>query len=161
MKRNVLFIRKLRRRNQAPEKRDLGVTSAKIICFFWENFSYFCFANNQSMANPNGKKGSPLHQEVQGIELIKTKVEFENQSNVETKIETPIFTPKGKKRERVADVAAYTTDEVPPRYLKIIQIGKTDKDGKPVKREQEAIDDIEQHTGLKVVFIDYTNYFEQ
>jgi hypothetical protein len=113
------------------------------------------------MANPNGKKGSPLHQEVQGIELIKTKVEFENQSNVETKIETPIFTPKGKKRERVADVAAYTTDEVPPRYLKIIQIGKTDKDGKPVKREQEAIDDIEQHTGLKVVFIDYTNYFEQ
>ncbi len=43
-------------------------------------------------------------------------------------------------------------------YHKIVQVGKTDKDGNPVKREQEAIEDIETHTGLKVKFVNYDDY---
>jgi hypothetical protein len=114
------------------------------------------------MANPNGKKGSPLHQLVQDIELDKTEKEYNGQSNVEVDKEVPVFTPNSEKKERVADVAAYTINEVPPRYLKIIQIGKTDKNGMPVKREQEAIEDIEKNTTVKVTFIDYENYkFEE
>jgi hypothetical protein len=39
-----------------------------------------------------------------------------------------------------------------------VQIGKADKNGKPVKREQEAIEDIEKHTNLKVKFVNYEDY---
>jgi len=39
--------------------------------------------------------------------------------------------------------------------LRIVQIGKTNKNGEPVKREKEAIKDIEKATGVKVEFYDY------
>ncbi len=110
------------------------------------------------MANPNGKKGSQKHQDVQDAELKKAQEEFENQ-DVEVKKEATVLTPKGKKQTRIADVAAYSwSDDYHMTYHKIVQVGKTDKDGKPVKREQEAIEDIEAHTGLKVKFVNYEDY---
>jgi hypothetical protein len=127
---------------------------------FWGKFSYLCSTNDQSMANPNGKKGSPLHQEVQDMESVKTKAEFKNQPNVIVREETPVSTPEGAKKHRVADVAAYTVDNKGIKFYKIVQIGKTNKDGKPVKREQEAIDDIEKHTDIRVTFIDYQKYLK-
>jgi hypothetical protein len=39
-----------------------------------------------------------------------------------------------------------------------VQVGKVDKEGNPVKREQEAIEDIEAHTNLSVKFLNYENY---
>ncbi len=57
----------------------------------------------------------------------------------------------------MVDVGVYKKKR-PFNFLKIIQVGKTNQDGTPVKREQEAIEDIEEHTDIKVTFIDYENY---
>ena len=110
------------------------------------------------MANTNGKKGSQKHQDVQDTEFEKTKLEFPTEE-VKVDTEVPISTPNGKKKGRVADVAAFSTEK-PLAFFKIVQIGKRDKDGKPVKREQEAIEDIEAHFDVKVNFVDYENYFK-
>ena len=108
------------------------------------------------MANPNGKKGSQKHQDVQDAEYEKMKMEFPSEDvNIDT--EVPISTPNGKKKGRIADVAAFSTEK-PLHFFKIVQVGKTDKDGKPVKREQEAIEDIEAHFDVHVNFVDYNNY---
>ncbi|TAD98190.1 MAG: hypothetical protein EAZ97_11180 [Bacteroidetes bacterium] len=110
------------------------------------------------MASLNGKKGSELHQKVQDAEYEKTKLEFPTEI-VKVDIEVPISTPNGKKKGRVADVAAFSKEK-PLHFFKVVQVGKTDQDGKPVKREQEAIEDIETHFDVKVNFIDYENYFK-
>ncbi len=109
------------------------------------------------MANPNGKKGSQKHQDVQKAEYDKTTSEYDGQPNVKVEMEVSISTPNGKKQSRVADVAAFSKQK-PLAFFKIIQVGKTDKDGKPVKREQEAIEDIEAHFDVHVNFVDYNNY---
>ncbi len=107
------------------------------------------------MKNPNGKKGSEAHQEVQEDEFEKLLAKYDGILNVDVGMEVTIATPKGFKKFRVADVAAYEVLTNWIKYHKIIQVGVTDKDGNPVKREQEAIQDIEQHTGAKVTFVDY------
>ncbi len=108
--------------------------------------------------NPNGKKGSKKHQDVQNAEFEKAKDEFDGK-DVKVETEVPVSTLNGKKKLRIADVAAYSSDEDNNiDYLKIVQVGKTDKSGKPVKREQEAIEDLEKHTHIKVNFVDYDNY---
>ncbi len=107
--------------------------------------------------NPNGKKGSKKHQDVQNAEFEKAKDEFDGQ-DVKIKTEMPISMPNGHKALRIADVAAFSSDEDNNiDYLKIVQVGKTDKNGKPVKREQEAIEDLEKHTHIKVNFVGYDN----
>lgn len=84
--------------------------------------------------NPNGKKGSKKHQDVQDAEKKKVEAEYSEQINIAVETEIPVSTPNGKKKHRVADVAAFSNDD-PFRFFKIVQIGKTDKDGNPVKRE--------------------------
>lgn len=84
--------------------------------------------------------------------------EFKNNPDIEVGKEVPVFTPNSKThKQRIIDVAAYGIN-LPTRYVKAVQVGKTNKDGTPVKREQEAIEDIETHTGIQVVFVDYENY---
>jgi len=109
------------------------------------------------MANKNGKKGSEKHQDVQNKELEKAKKEYKGKK-VKTEVVVP--TPNGLRENRVADVGVYSwiRNMFHMKFHKIIQIGKTNKDGTPVKREQKAIEDIEAHTGIKVTFIDYENY---
>lgn len=110
------------------------------------------------MSNPNGKKGSQKHQDVQKKEFEKAQQEFKTQSEtVKVDKEVSVSTPNGKKKSRVADVAVFSKKS-PLKFLKIIQIGKTDKNGKPVVREQEAIEDIESHYDINVDFIDYKKY---
>ncbi len=109
------------------------------------------------MANPNGKKGSQKHQEVQDAEYEKTQAEYSECKDVKVKKEIPISTPNGKKTSRVADIAAFSREK-PLEFFKVIQIGKVDKHGNPVKREQEAIEDIEAHTNIKVKFVNYEDY---
>jgi len=109
------------------------------------------------MANPNGKKGSQQHQDVQNAEKKKLSKEYSEQTDVVIEIEIPVSTPNGKKKHRVADVAAFSNND-PFKFFKIVQIGKVDKNGKPIKREQEAIEDIEKHTNLKVKFVNYEKY---
>ena len=107
--------------------------------------------------NPNGKKGSQKHQDVQNTEFDKTKDEYSDRPEVKIQKEIPISTPNGKKTSRIADIAAFSTEK-PLEFFKVVQIGKIGKDGKPVKREQEAIEDIEAHTNLKVKFVNYDDY---
>jgi hypothetical protein len=108
------------------------------------------------MANPNGKRGSQKHQDVQKAEYEKLSQEYDASKTIEVAIEVTVSTPNGKKNHRIADVAAYSKGQAFAFY-DIVQIGKTDKNGNPVKREQEAIEDIEAHTNLKVKFVDYEN----
>lgn len=65
------------------------------------------------------------------------------------------------KKTRIVDVGALlikrVKDVITLKWLKIAQIGKTDKNGNPVKREQEAIEEIEAASGIKVQFYDYKN----
>lgn len=111
------------------------------------------------MANLNGKKGSKKHQDVQESEFQKTIEEYKEVSEILVKTEVPVQTFNGKKMLRVVDVAAYSTNnENHVDYHKIVQVGKTDKNGEPVKREKEAIEDIEKHAHIKVTFVDYENY---
>ncbi|GEM_PF-1218875 len=111
------------------------------------------------MANKNGKKGSEKHQEAQKAEFHKTEKEYEGNKEIIVKTEVTVQTPNGVKDIRVADVGAFSwlKNTFRMKFHKIIQIGRTNKDGTPVKREQEAIEDIEQHTGIQVTFVDYEN----
>ncbi len=95
---------------------------------------------------------------MQNAEFEKTKDEFDGQ-NVKVETEVPVSTLNGRKKLRIADVAAYSSDEDNNiDNLKIVQVGKTNKYGSPIKREQEAIEDLEKHTHTKVKFVDYDNY---
>ncbi len=109
------------------------------------------------MANPNGKKGSQKHQDVQDAEFVKTQAEYNNSTDIKVQKEIPISTPNGKKTSRVADIAAFSKEK-PLEFFTVIQVGKVGTDGKPVKREQEAIEDIEAHTNVKVKFVNYEDY---
>lgn len=110
--------------------------------------------------NPNGKKGSKAHDDAKNLLLTQLKEEFKDHANVQVKDEVPIAT-YGKKNIRIADIAAFIVDRIgnliAVTWSKIIQVGRTNAQGKPVKREQEAIDDIEKATGVKVEFYDYKN----
>jgi len=107
------------------------------------------------MANPNGKKGSDAHQEVQEEEFYKLLLEYDDFPNIDVEMEVAIATPKGIKKFRLADAVAYEVMANWIKYHKIIQVGKTDKNGEPIKREKEVIKDFEQHTGTKVTFVGY------
>jgi hypothetical protein len=110
--------------------------------------------------NPNGKKGGKEHKDA--IDLIFNEVKEENKDNKDVQVhkEKPIAT-YGKKDIRIADVASFILGTIGNvlqiTWLRIIQVGRTNSSGKPVKREQEAIKDIEKATGIKVEFYDYKN----
>lgn len=112
------------------------------------------------MANTNGRKGSDKYQKVQNAEFRKTLKEYARRKEIAVKTEVSVQTPNGEKDIRIADVGAFSwmPKTFRMKFHKIIQVGKTNKDGTPVKREQKAIEDIEKHTGIKVVFVDYENY---
>jgi len=112
------------------------------------------------MANRNGRKGSKQHQEVQDAEFEKMDLEYGEKDEIMVKKEARIPTPTSEVEERIADVVAYSwlKRTFRMKFHKIVQVGKTNKDGTPVAREQKAIEDIEKHTGIKVIFVDYENY---
>ena len=113
--------------------------------------------------NPDGKKGGQKHRNLQISVLADLKKEIKQESypndRLMIKKEVSIDIYDGKKTSRVADVAAYLYKSFQNTFtvvwLRIVQIGKTDKEGNPVARELEAIKDMEQETGIKVEFYDY------
>jgi hypothetical protein len=82
--------------------------------------------NKKKVPNPNGRKGGELHQK-------KTKEIKDGKS-------------------RFADIVAINSDG---DIEEIYQVGKQNKNGKPVKRERDAMDDIEKMSGMKVIFRPY------
>ncbi len=99
------------------------------------------------MRNPFGKKGGLKHQ--QKVGEVADELIGENLSPV---LELLIPTPNGRKKKRFAEVAGFDKAQ---NLTKIVQVGKLNKSNKPVKREVEAIEDIEKETGIDVTFISY------
>ena len=96
----------------------------------------------KKIPNPFGKKGKKDHQDK--IKDISDEIDA-GEFNVNT--ETGINLTNGKKR--FADVTASNDDG---KLEEIHQVGRTNKNGTPVKRERDAIADIEEATSKKVTF---------
>jgi RHS repeat-associated protein len=97
--------------------------------------------------NPDGKKGGEKHQETNQKEANRMKEEGKNvQSEVYVK------TPNGKKTGRFIDQVG-TNPKTGEKEM--IQVGKQNKNGTPVKRERDAMDDIQKETGQRPKFVPY------
>ncbi len=112
------------------------------------------------MANSNGKKGSEEHANMvkELMEQIHETVDQETGKTIIAKTEYPIATPKGTKKERFLDVAGVIDSAENPfseDLVYLAQVVRTDKNGEPVAREKEAIEDIENVTQKHVNFYDY------
>jgi len=100
--------------------------------------------------NPYGKKGCPGHQE----KIRKIGAQIREKGFVAF-FERAFKIVDGKKKTRYADVVAFTTDN---KLIEIHQVGKTLKDGSPVKRERDAIEDIEEHSNNKNIKVKFHSY---
>ncbi len=106
--------------------------------------------NLKKIPNPFGKKGKPAHQE----KVKEAEKDLKKEGYTKTETEVMVPTPKGEKSKRFVDVKG-TNPET--GESKMVQVGKTNKDGTPVKRERTAKADIEEATGEKVEFKSYNN----
>lgn len=105
-------------------------------------------AGDKSVPNPNGRRGGPAHQE-KVAEVIR---DIEGRG-LKAETEFHVNSPGGYKADRFADVAA--VDPKTGEVLELHQVGKQNKNGSPVKREREAMADIESATGIKPKFHPY------
>jgi len=103
---------------------------------------------NKKVPNPWGKKGSPEHQNA--VTAIENEI-FANDMLPITEYE--VLTPAGKKTKRFVDVAAIDRQSL--ELIELYQTGLTNKNGEPIKRERDAIEDIENAKGIKVIFRPY------
>jgi RHS repeat-associated protein len=104
-------------------------------------------ASSKNPPNPNGKNGGKLHQEVNKKEADRMKREGK-----EVEKEVMVKTPDGKKSKRFID---QTGTDPKTGEKEMVQVGKQNKNGTPVKRERDAMDDIEKATGQRPKFVPY------
>ncbi len=100
----------------------------------------------KNVPNPNGKKGGKKHQaKINEIEddIEKKKLDAARESFFKNK--------NGK--SRFADIVA--TNKKTGEIEEIHQVGKQNKNGTPIKRERDAIEDIEKLSKMKVIFHPY------
>ncbi len=99
----------------------------------------------KKIPNPNGKKGGEKHQK--GIREVAKNIEDKDLEAIREKY---FKNPDGK--SRYADVVAFNkTGDIE----EIHQVGKQNKNGTPVKRERDAMADIEKLSNKKVNFHPY------
>ncbi len=104
--------------------------------------------SKRKITNPYGKKGGPEHQ------ATIDESEFQLQKEgFETQREFMVRTPEGEKGKRFVDVVG--KDPATGEVTKMVQVGKQTKKGKPIAREQRAIDDIKKATGKEPSFRPY------
>jgi len=101
--------------------------------------------DEKKVPNPFGRFGCPEHRN-----LIQQLFDFFKGIGKKVKYEKGVDLPNGSKR--YADLAVLDDDE---KVIEYHQVGINTKKGKPVKRERDAIDDIEGATGIKVEFHAY------
>ena len=70
----------------------------------------------------------------------------------EIRFERPVETPNGSKNFRRIDVQGRNSET---NEFQWIQVGKQNKDGTPVAREQKAMQEIFEVTGIKPLFWPY------
>lgn len=102
----------------------------------------------KKVPNPWGKKGGPEHRKV--IDEIAKDI---GDSDMDVARESVVRTPNGKKRIRFSDVAAINRES--QKIEAYYQVGKAKKNGDPIARERQAIDDIEEATGIRPFFKPY------
>ena len=105
------------------------------------------WADETGSAGRPGKMGGPDHR--QKVQDTVDKIEAQG---LEAKREYKVDTPQGSKNYRMVDVVARDADK---NVMEMYQIGKQTKGHNPVSREQKAIDDINQATGMTPKFIPY------
>jgi len=105
-------------------------------------------APDKKVPNPNGKKGGKDHQEK--IQEQEKRLEKEGYDQIENEVR--VSTPNGDKKSRYIDVRGTKTET---GETKDIQVGKQNKNGTPVSREQRALKDIEEVTNQIPEFIPY------
>jgi hypothetical protein len=101
----------------------------------------------KKVPNPDGKNGGKPHQETNKKEAERMKKEGK-----EVQKEVMIKTPDGKKSKRFVD---QTGTDPKTGQKEMVQVGKQNKNGTPVKRERDAMDDIEKATGQRPTFVPY------
>jgi hypothetical protein len=101
--------------------------------------------SEKKIPNPYGKKGGLEHQEL--IEEIYEDIEKRGFSPFK-EFFLRLFRLNKK---RFVDVVAKEGDNV----IEFHQVGKANKDGRPVKREREVMDEIQEEYGVKVKFHAY------
>jgi len=105
----------------------------------------------KKVPNPNGKKGCKEHQD----EISKIAGEIESRGLIAV-FEYLFEIVKGKKRKRYADVVALSVPDL--KVVEVYQVGVSCNDGKPAKREREAIEDIEEHSEIKNIKVKFRKY---
>ncbi|TKC98507.1 hypothetical protein [Polyangium fumosum] len=103
-------------------------------------------ANERRVPNPNGRNGGDAHQA-----KVREVTENVKKRGLEPAKEDRVKTPGGHKENRYVDVAGKRGNEVVERH----QVGKQTKDGQPVARERQALDDVERATGERPTFHPY------
>jgi len=101
----------------------------------------------QKTSNPSGKLGGEQHRK-KVMEVFNDVQE----RGLKAITEYPVALIGKAKSRRDVDVAGLDEELDPQEFH---QIGKQNKDGRPVKREREAIADIEEATGITVQFHAY------
>jgi len=102
-------------------------------------------AKTKRVPNPNGRKGSLAHQN-----LVSQIIDYIISLGYSPDTEHGIRVKNGTKR--YADAVGLDKNDDP---AVIFQVGKQNQDGTPVKRERDAIAEIEEATGIKVTFTAY------
>lgn len=101
--------------------------------------------SEKKVPNPYGKLGSPLHQDK--VESVAEDIENRGFSYVK-ELFLRLFNGRGK----FVDVAALDSER---KLKELHQIGKQNKNGLPVKRERDTIEEIYENMGMKPEFHPY------
>jgi RHS repeat-associated protein len=96
--------------------------------------------------NPWGKLGGPAHRHT-----VQKLAEMLRKDGYEVRTEVKVETPNGAKGARYVDVVGVKKNT---GETKMYQVGEQNKDGSPVAREQRALNDIEEATGIRPQFED-------
>jgi U3 small nucleolar ribonucleoprotein component len=101
----------------------------------------------KKIKNPDGKKGGEKHRN-----KIKEVAEDAEKRGLLIQFEFFVEVLKGIKN-RFVDIAAFNRKTL--KLEELHQVGVCNKNGTPVKRERDAIEDIERNSHLKVKFHAY------
>ena len=104
--------------------------------------------SKKKVPNPNGKKGGEAHQNK--TDEVEKKI-IQRKLNPVREIYKRKTDKNGK--SRYIDIGA--EDKKTGDLVEAHQIGKQNKNGTPVKRERDAMEDIEKLSGIKVTFHPY------
>ncbi len=104
--------------------------------------------SDKKVPNHNGKKGGEAHQKT----IDKEEQRLKDQGYDKTEREVPVATPGGTKEKRYIDLKGTNTKT---GATEEVQVGKQNKNGTPVSREQKALNDIEKATGVRPTYVPY------